>query len=407
MNRPGSPLGLGLLIVGATAMAIAAFLPLNEPTGVFRAVEHNTLIQRGGWMLVLLAIGMAVGGFRANQRKGNWLALPIVLCVVAAWGIFNLATNKNLRTLYPVEANGSLDTSQPGVVAPFGLAIYLAGVGVGVALIGSVILAQTGRRSAPDAPQELGLWAPGSPPPQRAASVPAYPAPTPQGRRTPQLVFAALAVLAVVGVGIYFVTKDSNNRTRTAPAVATAALDGLLLDPSAIDTATGATGMTSGGRHAMNNAAVIAVSPPGCRAPVTEEAYSYAGSGWTASQAEELQDHPAKTRTVAQTVVLFPSAQAAATFFSASVSQWSACAHHTILATHQDGRTVKSATGPVSRTDGMLSITVTSRTLTYQHALTSANRVVIDVSVGGSTAGRYVGDEAVRIARQIAAKVPK
>lgn len=406
MNRPGSPLGLGLLVVGATAMAIAAFLPLNEPTGVFRAVEHNTLIQRGGWMLIVLAIGIAAGGFRANQRKGNWLALPIVLCVVAAWGIFNLAINKNLRTLYPVRANGSLDTSQPGVVAPFGLAIYLAGLGVGVALIGSVMLAQTGRRSARHAPQELGPLAPGSPPLQRAASLPAYPAPTPQGRRTLQLVFATLAVLAVVGVGIYFVTKDSSNRARTAPAVATAALDGLLLDPSAIDTATGATGMASGGRHAMNNAAVSAVSPQGCRAPVTEEAYSYAGSGWTASQAEELQD-PAKTRSVAQAVVLFPSAQAAATFFSASVSQWSACAHHTILATHQDGRTVKSATGPVSRTDGKLSITITSRTLTYQHALTSANRVVIDVSVGGSTAGRYVGDEAVRIARAIAAKVPK
>ena len=148
MNRRGNPLGLGLLIVGATAMAIAAFLPLNEPAGVFRVVEHNTLIQRGGWMLIALAIGIAASGFLANQRKGNWLALPIVLCVVAAWGIFNLATNKNLRTLYPVEANGSLDTSQPGVEAPFGLAIYLAGVGVAVALIGSVMLAQTGRRTA-------------------------------------------------------------------------------------------------------------------------------------------------------------------------------------------------------------------------------------------------------------------
>src|ERR1700756_4699516 len=106
MNRRGNPLGLGLLIVGATAMAIAAFLPLNEPTGVFRAVEHNTLIQRGGWMLIVLAIGIAAGGFRANQRKGNWLALPIVLCVVAAWGIFNLATNKNLPPLYAVRATG-------------------------------------------------------------------------------------------------------------------------------------------------------------------------------------------------------------------------------------------------------------------------------------------------------------
>jgi hypothetical protein len=53
MNRPGNPLGLGLLIVGAGAMAIAAFLVLDEPTGLFRRVEHNTLIQQGGWVLIV------------------------------------------------------------------------------------------------------------------------------------------------------------------------------------------------------------------------------------------------------------------------------------------------------------------------------------------------------------------
>jgi hypothetical protein len=51
MNRAVSdnPLGLGLVIVGALTMAISAFLPLDEPTGAFRMVEDNTLIQVTGF----------------------------------------------------------------------------------------------------------------------------------------------------------------------------------------------------------------------------------------------------------------------------------------------------------------------------------------------------------------------
>ena len=41
--KAGNPLALGLVIVGAVAMALAAFLPLNEPTGPFRLVQNNTL----------------------------------------------------------------------------------------------------------------------------------------------------------------------------------------------------------------------------------------------------------------------------------------------------------------------------------------------------------------------------
>ena len=56
MNRVGNPLGLGLVLVGAAVMAIATFLPLNEPAGVFSMIKDNTLIQRGGWWLIVLAV---------------------------------------------------------------------------------------------------------------------------------------------------------------------------------------------------------------------------------------------------------------------------------------------------------------------------------------------------------------
>jgi hypothetical protein len=129
-------LALGLIIVGALALAISTFLPVVEVTGTF--VEHNTLIQRGGWLLIALALGIAASGYRVSQ--GRWTArwVPIVLCISAA-GLIVL-NDKDLRTLYPVGPDGNPITTQPGIVANPGIAIYVAGAGVAAAFIGSVML---------------------------------------------------------------------------------------------------------------------------------------------------------------------------------------------------------------------------------------------------------------------------
>ena len=141
MSRAASsdnPLALGLVLVGAVAMAISAFLPLVEPTGTFRIIQHNTLIQRGGWLLIALALGIAASGYRVSQ--GRWTArwVPIVLCVSAA-GLIVLNA-KLLRTLYPVGSDGNPITTQPGIVASPGIALYVLGAGVAAAFIGSVML---------------------------------------------------------------------------------------------------------------------------------------------------------------------------------------------------------------------------------------------------------------------------
>jgi hypothetical protein len=142
MNRVGSgnPLALGLVIVGAVAMALAAFLPLNESTGVFRLVQDNTLIQHGGWLLIAAAVCIAVSGFWVSQSNPDAWVLPVLLCVLAGIGIVIWATDNDLRTLYPVGADGAPDTSQHGVVASLGIALYVAGAGVAVALVGSLML---------------------------------------------------------------------------------------------------------------------------------------------------------------------------------------------------------------------------------------------------------------------------
>jgi hypothetical protein len=122
-------------------MVISAFLPLVEPTGTFRRVAENTPIEHsGGWMLVALAFAIAASGRRVSQGRWKEGWVPIALCVTAAGLIVLNSSNKGLRTLYPVGPDGNPITTQPGIVANIGMAIYVAGAGIAAAFVGSVML---------------------------------------------------------------------------------------------------------------------------------------------------------------------------------------------------------------------------------------------------------------------------
>jgi hypothetical protein len=152
VTRVENPLGLGLVLVGAAAMALSTFLPLDEPGG-FQMVTHNTLIQHDGWMLIAVAIGIAAGGFRASQKPRQWVR-SAVLCVLAGGGVTFWFLNKSMRTLYPIGLDGTLDTSQPGTVAALGIALYVAGAGVAIAFVGSLMLRSSGTDGLPTQPQK-------------------------------------------------------------------------------------------------------------------------------------------------------------------------------------------------------------------------------------------------------------
>jgi hypothetical protein len=139
-------------MVGAGAIAIAAFLPLDQPTGVFRMVEDNTLIQHGGWWLIALALGIAASSYSVNQGRMRQPWLSILLCVITAAVVIGIGNAKSLRTVYPVGPNGIPDTSKPGIVASLGIAVYVAGTGVAAALIGSLMLRQSAKERTADDP---------------------------------------------------------------------------------------------------------------------------------------------------------------------------------------------------------------------------------------------------------------
>ena len=130
------------------------------------------------------------------------------------------------------------------------------------------------------------------------------------------------------------------------------------------------------------------------------QAKAYAGSGYSAVRAQVVAK--AQQNTVDQAVVLFPSAQDAASFFTASTQSWQACSNRqfTLAA---NGNSQEQTVGPVSNTNGTLSATVTPANSlgVCERALTVANNVAIDVTACMGPPGA-----AVSIAHQIAAKVP-
>jgi hypothetical protein len=134
--------GLGLVLAGATALAIATFLPFDEPVNAFGHIRQNTLIQSGHWWIIGLALGIAASGWTAYRQNRSLWAVTLILGIIGAAVLFALANDDGMRTLYPVGADGTADTSKPGHLAPLGIAIYVAAVGIAAALIGSLALAQ-------------------------------------------------------------------------------------------------------------------------------------------------------------------------------------------------------------------------------------------------------------------------
>ena len=205
-------------------------------------------------------------------------------------------------------------------------------------------------------------------------------------------------------------TRGASGATPTtaqpAPTVEQTALEGLLLDPDQINTALGTSGMAPTGSFTQMVDDSSAVSDRLCLPldAVVEQSV-YAASGWTAMRRQQVTDH--QTHGVEQAVVLFPSAKAAATFFTASTHTWPACANRQFTET-LGGQPEVHTVGAVTNTNGTLTAILTGVgarsgvNATCQRALTAVSNVVIDVGActpGPSSAG-------VNIVHQIAAKVP-
>jgi hypothetical protein len=138
-----SPVGVGMAVVVGLLLALASFLPLDEPGGAFARVQSNTLIQHSEWWLLAggaAIIVVALRSYTSGQRKQT--SSIIVLGVIAAGMVIYVAQNTGLRTLYPVGLSGEPEATASGTVVPLGVAVYVAGAGALLTLLGGWTMRQ-------------------------------------------------------------------------------------------------------------------------------------------------------------------------------------------------------------------------------------------------------------------------
>jgi hypothetical protein len=217
-------------------------------------------------------------------------------------------------------------------------------------------------------------------------------------------------------------TTTTTTTTASKPPLAHPALAGLLVSPADIDTALGITGSKNlepiDQPKENNPNDVFAKSykfPDDCLFVMgVAESLVYANSGFTAVHGEsDGASTDIGSPDLQQAVVLFPSAQQANAFFTASAQHWSGCANRKDdVAGDADSPQVHWQVGPVSNSNGVLSATWSmtasrnGQTIsgTCQRALTTRNNVVIDTAACKQD---DPGNAAVNIANQIAGKVDK
>lgn len=107
-----SPVAAGTAAVGGVLLALASFLPLDQPSGAFARVQSNTLIQHGYWWVLIGAAAIVLAALRAyTTGKRSETTSVLVLGVIAAVLVIYAAQDTSLRTLYPIGASGEPEAS--------------------------------------------------------------------------------------------------------------------------------------------------------------------------------------------------------------------------------------------------------------------------------------------------------
>jgi hypothetical protein len=105
-----------------------------------------------------------------------------------------------------------------------------------------------------------------------------------------------------------------------------------------------------------------------------------------------------------QAVVLYPSADEARKFFTASSDRWSKCTNHRVNLSINGGPTTTYLFGDLTKTDTRLSMPInqTPAGMPCQHALSVNSNVIVDVSACKPNAT----DQAAQIAQKIENRFP-
>jgi len=190
------------------------------------------------------------------------------------------------------------------------------------------------------------------------------------------------------------------------------ALDAALLTVGEVDSAMGTTGMVahprvdvmSDHRNLLPNLNCLGIWQ-------VNEAGVYGKDGWIALRQELLRspDTDDWQNLVVQSLVNYPSTDAARDFFTQSADRWSKCTDHNVNITLNDKPLPKWRSGALTRTDTELAIPFTRGdaigVASCQRVLKVENNVIVDVQA--CTRNASTGTKAAAVADQIAAKLPR
>ena len=190
------------------------------------------------------------------------------------------------------------------------------------------------------------------------------------------------------------------------------ALDRVLLSADQVDSAVGTTGMTahprvdvmSDHRNLLPNLNCLGIWQ-------VNEAGVYGKDGWIGLRQELLRspDTDAWRTLVVQSVVNYPSTDAARDFFTQSADRWSKCTNHNVNITLNDQPLPKWRSGELTRTDTTLAIPFTrgdaNGVASCQRVLEVANNVVVDAQA--CPRGASAPNIATAVADAIVAKLPR
>lgn len=217
----------------------------------------------------------------------------------------------------------------------------------------------------------------------------------------------AVAVLCVLTAGC---TVTTNGAVVAAPTlghaprpVTAAALSGLLLSTREAGSVMGATlSLASSSQGMFENEPL----DDGCLVWADAQRHTYEGSGWTAVRVQELRDRPDDSdHIVYQSVVAFPDAASARELVASQKDEWTRCDDRRVdLHDPGDPDAHYWSLNTATEQDGVLTITRSEEDLpgwACQHAMTTKNNVVVDLSA----CAMDVDDRGAELARRIADQI--
>lgn len=200
--------------------------------------------------------------------------------------------------------------------------------------------------------------------------------------------------------------------SRPGPLTTDQSLPAVLLSAGDVETAMGSDAMvvTAEVDRPWDDSAHLAGQSAGCPAVAgAAQRASYDGSGWTSLRAQVLREPPAApdwSHFATQAVVLFPTAAAAADFYTRSIGGWTDCDERELSYAQQPAPEQVWSVGPAVSERDMLTVSRTQRSpqqWSCQRALTVRANVAVDVeacALDGPT------DAAAVIARGIGDRLP-